>query len=70
MGVGPGGGVDVIRPPFKTKLQFYQVVHIVGFKSQLLCGVRIEMAVDPSLIPGSGLELCRAHSACPEEGLI
>ena len=43
--VGPGLGVVVIRSPFQTKFQFCWVPHMGGIKLQLLCGVRIELAV-------------------------
>ena len=43
--VGPGLGVVVIRTPFQTKFQFCQVQRMGGIKLQLLCGVRIELAV-------------------------
>ena len=43
--VGPGLGVVVIRSPFQTKFQFCRVPHKGGIKLQLLCGVRIELAV-------------------------
>ena len=41
----PGGVVVIIRSPFQTKLQFYQVPGISGIKSQLLRDVRIELVV-------------------------
>ena len=47
----PGGagwswlGVVVIRSPFQTKFQFCRVSRMGGIKLQLLCGVRIELAV-------------------------
>ena len=50
--VGPGLGVVVIRSPFQTKFQFCWVPRIGGVKSQLLCGVRIELAVGSLPYPG------------------
>ena len=50
--VGPGLDVVVIRTLFQTKFQFCQVPHMIGIKSQLLCGVRIELAVGSLLYPG------------------
>ena len=38
-------GVVVIRSPFQTKFQFCRVPRMGGIKLQLLCGVRIELAV-------------------------
>ena len=43
--VGPGLGVVVIRSPFQTKFQFCRVPRMGGIELQLLCGVRIELAV-------------------------
>ena len=43
--VGPGLGVVVIRIPFQTKFKFCLVPRMGGIKLQLLCGVRIELAV-------------------------
>ena len=45
MQVGPGLGVVVIRSPFQTKFQFCQVPRMGGIKLQLLCGVRIKLAI-------------------------
>ena len=58
--VGPGLGVVVIGPQFQTKFQFCRIPRIGGIKLQLLCGVRIELAVGslPYLarIPSRALE--------------
>ena len=43
--VGHGGGVVVKKDPCQTKFQFCQVPRMDGIKLQLLCGVRIELAV-------------------------
>ena len=43
--VSPGLGVVVRRTPFQTKFQFCQAPRMGGIKLQLLCGVRIELAV-------------------------
>ena len=50
--VGPGLGVIVIRSPFQTKFQFCRVPCMGGIKLQLLCGVRIELAVGSLPYPG------------------
>ena len=43
--VGPELGVVVIRTPFQTKFQFCRVPRMGGIKLQLLCVVRIELAI-------------------------
>ena len=43
--VGPGLGVVVRRNHVQTKFQFCRVPCISGIKLQLLCSVRIELAV-------------------------
>ena len=59
--VGPGLGVVVRRTHVQTKFQFCRVPRMGGIKLQLLCGVRIELAVGslPNLarIPSRSLPL-------------
>ena len=43
--VGHGGSVVVKKDPCQIKFQFCRVLHMGGIKLQLLCGVRIELAV-------------------------
>ena len=43
--IGPGLPVVVIRIPFQTKFQFCRVLRMGGIVLQLLCGIRIELAV-------------------------
>ena len=43
--VGHGGGVVVKKDPCQTEFQFCRVPRMGGIKLQLLCGVRIELAV-------------------------
>ena len=46
------------KDPCQTKLQFCRVPHMGGIKLQLLCGVRIELAVGSLPYPGeSGFQL-------------
>ena len=40
------------KDPCQTELQFCQVLHMGGIKLQLLCGVRIELAVGSLPYPG------------------
>ena len=42
---GHGLGVNAVRSPFQTKLQFCLVPRMGAIKLQLLCGVRIQLAV-------------------------
>ena len=57
MRVGPGFGVVVIRSPFQTKFQFCRVPRMGGIKLQLLCGVRIELAIGSLPYPGNYLDI-------------
>ena len=43
--VGPGLGVVVIRSPFTDHIQILPFPRKVGIKLQLLCGVRIALAI-------------------------
>ena len=45
MGVGPGGGVVVIGTLLSDQIPDLLSSRIGGVKSQLLCGVRIELAI-------------------------
>ena len=45
MRVGHGGGVVVKKDLCQTEFQFCRVPYMGGIKLQLLCGVRIELAV-------------------------
>ena len=51
MRVGPGGVVVVIGTSCQTEFQFCEVPRIGGVKSQLLFGVRIELAVGSLPMP-------------------
>ena len=50
--VGHGGGVVVKKDPCQTEFQFCRVPRMGGIKLQLLCGVRIELAVGSLPYPG------------------
>ena len=52
MRVGHGGGVVVKKDPCQTEFQFCQVPRMGGIKLQLLCGVRIELAIGSLPYPG------------------
>ena len=52
MQVGHGGGVVVKKDPCQTEFQFCRVPRMGGIKLQLLCGVRIELAVGSLPYPG------------------
>ena len=50
--VGHGCGVVVKKDPCQTEFQFCRVPRMGGIKLQLLCGVRIELAVGSLPYPG------------------
>ena len=52
MRVGHGGGVVVKKDPCQTEFQFCRVPRMGGIKLQLLCGVRIELAIGSLPCPG------------------
>ena len=56
MRVGHGGGVVVKKDPCQTEFQFCRVPRMGGIKLQLLCGVRIELAVGSLPYPGNYLD--------------
>ena len=51
--VGHGGGVVVKKDPCLTKFKFCQVLCMDGIELQLLCGVRIELAIGSLPYPGN-----------------
>ena len=61
--VGHGGSVVVKKDPCQTEFQFCRVPRIGGIKLQLLCGVRIELAVGSLPYPRFSLD-----SNCLVEG--